>query len=80
MNVVPESSQNQTVESNLDMQQQDDDGKFIQEEEDIIKPMQKKPIEQMNCMELNEFIMSFEKGWGSAISMHNEKCFVHGNL
>jgi len=33
-----------------------------------------KSIEQMNCTELNEFITSFEKGWGTAISMYNEKC------
>ncbi|MDH3394744.1 MAG: hypothetical protein OEL52_01155 [Nitrosopumilus sp.] len=74
MNVMPESLQNQIVESNLNVQQQDDDQNILQEEYDIIKPIQKKFVEQMNCTELNQFILSFEKGWGSVIPMYNEKC------
>ena len=75
MNVIFESQQNRTVESNLLVQQQDDNEKFIQEEEEkIIKPTQTKSIEEMDCTELNQFIMSFEQGWGSAIPMYNEKC------
>ena len=73
MNVVPESQKNQTAESNLDVQQQDDNQDILQEEK-IIKPIQKKFVEQMDCTELSEFIMSFEKGWGNAVALHYEKC------
>lgn len=43
-------------------------------EETIAIPIESKPIEDMNCIELNEFILSFEKGWGAAVSLYNEKC------
>ena len=36
--------------------------------------METKPIEEMNCTELNQFILSFEKGWGAAISLYDERC------
>ena len=56
-------------ESNPD----DDTGQSLTEEIITIQT-NSKPIEQMNCTELHEFIMSFEKGWGAAIPMYNEKC------
>lgn len=65
MNIIPESKQNQTIESNLLVQQQDTD---------ITKLVQKKSIEEMNCIELKEFAMSFEKGWGNAVASHDERC------
>ena len=43
-------------------------------EETIPIKTELKPIENMDCVELNEFIISFEKGWGSAIPLYNEKC------
>lgn len=43
-------------------------------EENIAMQIDSKPIGQMNCTELNEFILSFEKGWGNAIPLYNEKC------
>lgn len=74
MNVIPELQHHQTIESNSGVQQKDDDENIIQEDKDIIKPTQKKSIEDMTCTELNEFILSFEEGWGSAIPLYNEKC------
>jgi len=73
MNVIFESQQNRTVESNPSVQQKDDDENTLQDD-DIIKLTQTKSIEEMDCTELNQFIMSFEQGWGSAIPMYNEKC------
>ena len=43
-------------------------------EETITIQTESKPIENMDCTELNEFILSFGKGWGAAIPMYNEKC------
>lgn len=43
-------------------------------EETITIQTESKPFDQMSCSELNEFIISFEKGWGSAISLYNKKC------
>ena len=43
-------------------------------EEIMVIPIESKPIEQMNCAELTEFILSFEKGWGAAVTLYNEKC------
>ncbi len=43
-------------------------------EETITRQIESKPIGEMKCAELNRFIISFEKGWGAAISMYNEKC------
>ena len=43
-------------------------------EETITIQKESKPIEDMNCTELNEFIISFEKGWGTAITVYNERC------
>ena len=63
--IVPVAQQ-QTGDSVNEMQ---DDGKS---KEDVITG--KKLIDQMNCSELKEFITSFEKGWGSAISLYNENC------
>jgi len=73
MNVIFESQQNRTVESNPSVQQKDDDENTLQDD-DIIKLTQTKSIEEMDCTEINQFIMSFEKGWGAAIPMYNEKC------
>ena len=42
--------------------------------ENITTQTESKSIEEMNCIELNEFILSFEKGWGTAIPMYNENC------
>jgi len=56
-------AQPQTGDSPNEMQ---DDGKS---KENIV---QTKPVEQMNCSELNQFITSFEKGWGNAITLYNE--------
>ena len=43
-------------------------------EEAITIQTNSKPIENMNCKELNEFILSFETGWGAAIRLYNENC------
>ena len=54
---------------------QQDNGKdqpLVEENSTIQK--ESRPIDQMNCTELNQFIVSFEKGWGSAIPLYNEKC------
>ena len=61
MNVISESKQ-------------DDDHEKLTVEAAIPIQTESKPIENMDCTELNEFILSFEKGWGTAISMYNEKC------
>ena len=63
--IIPVAQQH-TGDSVNEMQ---DDGKS---KEDAI--VQTKPIKQMNCSELNQFITSFKKGWGTAIPMYNEKC------
>ena len=63
--IVPVAQQ-QTSDSVNEMQ---DDGKS---KEDVIT--QTKSIEQMNCSEINQFITSFEKGWGNAIPLYNENC------
>ena len=71
--LMPEEAQQQQQEQIGDksipeiplQQDNDDDGAVI---------TQTKPIEQMDCDELKEFVMSFEKGWGSAISLYDEKC------
>jgi len=47
-------------------------GDWKTSKEDII--VQTKSIEQMDCSELNQFIISFEKGWGNAIPLYNENC------
>ncbi len=52
----------------------DDHKEQLITEEKITLQTDSKPIEDMNCTELNEFILSFEKGWGAAISMYDEKC------
>ena len=65
MNAIP-AAQQQTSDSLNEMQ---DDGKS--NENTIV---QTKPIKQMNCSELNQFIISFEKGWSTAIPMYDEKC------
>lgn len=75
MNAVPELQQNQTVKPNLMVQQQQqDDDKNTLHDDDIIESMQTKPIEDMDCTELKEFAMSFEKGWGNAVTLHDERC------
>ena len=62
MNVIPESkSDNNHEEQSLT-------------EEIITIQTKSKPIEDMDCIELNEFILSFEKGWGSIVPLYNEKC------
>ena len=76
MSVIPESSQqHNTVESDSKIQQQDNDENIIQrEDDDMVTLSQTKPIEDLSCTELKEFAMSFEKGWGSAVALHDEKC------
>jgi len=53
---------------------QDDGDKRFTVEENITIQTESKPIEEMDCKELKEFVMSFEKGWGATISLYNEKC------
>ena len=43
-------------------------------EETITIQADSKSIDDMDCTELNKFILSFEKGWGTAIPLYNEKC------
>ena len=43
-------------------------------EKNITISTDSKTIDEMNCTELNEFILSFEHGWGGAISLYNKKC------
>ena len=38
--------------------------------ENIAMQAESKPIDQMDCAELKEFIFSFEDGWGSAVALH----------
>ncbi|MDH5664978.1 MAG: hypothetical protein OEY10_01605 [Nitrosopumilus sp.] len=54
--------------------EQDDDKEKIAMEETVIIQTELNPIEEMNCVELREFIMSFEKGWGNAVALYDEKC------
>lgn len=61
---------NITSESESD----DDHKEQLTIEENITIHTELKPIEDMNCVELNKFILSFEKGWGAAIPLYNEKC------
>ena len=83
IDMLPESSQQQQEqngESDPEMPLKDDGDEEKQfataEEENIIIPTntQTKPIDQMNCTELEEFAFSFEKGWGSAVALHDERC------
>lgn len=61
MSVISESKQDNEHEEQLTV------------EETITIQTESKSIEEMNCAELNEFILSFEKGW-EAIPLYNEKC------
>ena len=63
--IIPVAQQH-TGDSVNEMQ---DDGKS---KEDTI--IQTKSIEDMDCSELNQFITSFEKGWGNAMTLYNENC------
>ncbi len=54
--------------------EQDDSDERLIVEETITIQTDSKPIEKMNCTELKEFAMSFEKGWGSAVPLYDEKC------
>ena len=54
--------------------QSDGDKEQFLIEETITIQTDSKPIDEMNCTELHEFILSFEKGWGDAIPTYNEKC------
>ncbi|MDH3339999.1 MAG: hypothetical protein OEL84_01795 [Nitrosopumilus sp.] len=59
----------------LSESRQDNDARehFVIEENKTIQT-ESKFVDEMNCFELNVFITSFEKGWGSAIPLYNEKC------
>ena len=63
--IVPVAQQ-QTSDLHNEVQ---DDGKS--NENTIV---QTKLIEEMDCLELNQFIISFEKGWGNAMTLYNENC------
>ena len=78
-NIVPESQQNIPIDAQMELftkqndldenVPQNDDGDSIS-----VKNIPIKSIEEMNCTELKDFAMSFEKGWGSAVALHDEKC------
>ena len=70
MSVVSESQQQ--AESNPKMSSKRNDE--LATEKIIPMETNSKSINEMNCNELNEFIMSFEKGWGSAVALHDERC------
>ena len=76
MGMLPASpQQEQTDESDHEMSLKDDgDKEQLTAEETMTIHTESKPIEQMNCAELNQFITSFEKGWGGAIPLYGEKC------
>lgn len=84
MDMLPESSQQQQEQNDeldTEMSPKNDDGDNDEElttavKENIIIPTktQTKPINQMDCIELEEFAFSFEQGWGSAVALHDEKC------
>lgn len=77
-NIMPKSQQNPTIDTELEIQLQENDPQNpLQEEDNNVSENNNsiaKSIEEMNCVELNELIMSFEKGWGAAIPMYDEKC------
>ena len=81
--IMPESRQNPTIHTEFQIQLQENDPQnSLQEEEDDGDNSSEnnsniniaKPIEEMSCTELNKLIMSFEKGWGAAIPLYDEKC------
>ena len=77
---VPESQQNIPIDAQMELILQKIDDELILQDDDnadaaiIAKNIPAKPVDQMNCVELKEFIMSFEKGWGSAVAIYDEKC------
>ncbi len=79
-NIMPDSQQIIPIDEKIVLisQQNGYDEKIIQDDKDndgnAGNNLFVKPIEEMDCTELREFAASFEKGWGSAISLYNEKC------
>jgi len=78
MNVLPtvsQESQEQNDEFDHGMSSKDDqNNEQITVEKIISMQIKVKPIKEMSCIELNQFILSFEKGWGAAITTYDERC------
>ena len=84
--IVPESQQNLAIDAEIELIPQQNDNENIVQVDDYddddddntddnsAKNISVKPLEEMNCIELRKFAMSFETGWGSAVALHDEQC------